>query len=237
MARFGGPLPVAVERSEGLLVEHLQATGQVVFPVSPRIAARARERYRVAPSKDDVFDAFVLADTLRHEHLRWRPLAVPSPLLAELKALTRDRDRLLETQQAVEHQLRMILEAYHPAPVRLFSSVDRQITLAFINDYPTPASAARIKTTRMAGFCRRNSYTGRVPAQVLAERLRTNLLSGSVGTVAGKAFSAHAFTRLLQLLNTQRLLCQAAAAAGGCALVVCRRAWSAHMRRMTTLAR
>lgn len=203
LARFGPSLPVAVERAEGLLVEHLQAAGHVVFPVSPRIAARARERYRVAPVKDDVFDAFVLADTLRYEHARWRPLAVPSPLLAEIKALTRDRDRLLETQQAVEAQLRTILEAYHPAPVRLFSSMDRQIALAFVLDYPTPANASRVKTTRMAGFCRRNSYTGRVPAQTLAARLRANLLTGSVGTVAGKAFSAQSFARLLRLLNEQ----------------------------------
>lgn len=203
LARFGNRLPVAVERSEGLLVEHLQAVGHVVFPVSPRIAARARERYRVAPVKDDRFDAYVLADTLRHEHDRWRPLAVASPLLAEIRALTRDRDRLLETQQATEAQLRAILEAYHPAPVRLFSSVDRQFTLSFITDYPTPAAASRLRTARIAGFCKRNSYTGRVPAQVLAERLRANLLSGAEGTVAGKSFSAQSFTRLLTLLNEQ----------------------------------
>ena len=62
--------------------------------------------------------------------------------------MTRDRDRLLETQQATEHQLRMILEAYHLVPARLFSSVDRQITLSFVTDYPTPAIASLIKTTR-----------------------------------------------------------------------------------------
>lgn len=203
LSRHGMGLPVAVERSEGLLVEHLQARGHVVFPVSPRIAARARERYRVAPTKDDRFDAFVLADTLRHEHDRWRPLAVPSPLLAEIRALTRDRDRLLETQQATEAQLRAILDAYHPAPTRLFSSIDRQITLSFVLDYPTPAAASRLRAARIGGFCKRNGYTGRVPAQVLAERLRTNLLSASEGTVAGKAFSAQTFARLLQLLNEQ----------------------------------
>ena len=203
LAGHGAVLPVAVERSEGLLVEHLQARGHAVFPVSPRISARARERYRVAAVKDDRFDAFVLADTLRHEHQHWRALAIPSPLLAEIKALTRDRDRLLETQQATESQLRMILEAYHPAPVRLFSAVDRQITLHFVTDYPTPAVASRIKTTRMAGFLARHHYTGRVPAQVLAERMRANLLTASAGTVAGKSFSAQSFTRLLQLLNSQ----------------------------------
>ena len=202
MLKFAGRFPVAIERSEGLLVEHLQDRGHAVFPVSPRIAARARERYRVAPVKDDRFDAFVLADTLRHEHSHWRPLAIASPLLAEIKALTRDRERLLETQQATEHQLRMILEAYHPAPARLFSSVDRQITLAFVADYPTPAIASRVKTARMAGFLSRHHYTGRVPAQVLAERMRANLLTASPGTVTGKSFSAQAFARLLSQLNT-----------------------------------
>lgn len=139
LADHGDHVPIAIERAEGLLVEHLQANGHPVFPVSPRIAARARERYRVAPIKDDRFDAFVLADMLRLEHMHWRALAVASPLLAELRALTRDRARVLETQQATEAQLRAILESYHPAPARLFSSVDRQITLAFIDDYPTPA--------------------------------------------------------------------------------------------------
>lgn len=84
LTRFATRMPVAIERSEGLLVEHLQARGHAVFPVSPRIAARARERYRVAAVKDDRFDAFVLADTLRHEHSHWRALAVLSPLLAEI---------------------------------------------------------------------------------------------------------------------------------------------------------
>jgi len=79
MGRFGGRLPVAIERSGGLLVEHLQARGHLVYPVSPKVSARARERYKVASVKDDRFDAFVLADTLRHEHQHWRPLAAAGP--------------------------------------------------------------------------------------------------------------------------------------------------------------
>jgi transposase len=203
LARFGASLPIAVERAEGLLVEHLQTRGHTVFPVSPRISARARERYRAANTKDDRFDAFVLADSLRHEYGHWRPLAVASPALAEIRALTRDRDRLLETQQATESQLRAILDAYHPAPARLFSSVDRGITLAFINDYPTPQVAAAIGEARMARFCKRHRYTGRVDPAVLVDRLRTGLLSAAPGTVAGKSHSALVFAELLALLNGQ----------------------------------
>ena len=108
------------------------------------MSARARERYQASSRKDDRFDAFVLAETLRLEHERWRPLAIPSPTLSELRVLVRDRRRVLETQQAIESQLRATLEAYHPAAARLFSSVDRAITLSFVRDYPTPAAAARI---------------------------------------------------------------------------------------------
>ena len=52
LAHHAAQLPIAVERSEGLLVEHLLARGHAVFPVSPRIAARARERYRIAAVKE-----------------------------------------------------------------------------------------------------------------------------------------------------------------------------------------
>jgi transposase len=145
----------------------------------------------------------VLADTLRHEYGHWRPLPVASAMLAEIRALTRDRDRLLETQQATESQLRAILDAYHPAPARLFSSVDRVITLAFINDYPTPSAAAAIGEARMARFCKRHRYTGRVDPAVLTDRLRTGLLSAAPGTVAGKSHSALVFAELLALLNGQ----------------------------------
>jgi len=203
LAQLGPGLPICLERSEGLLVERLQAAGHQVFPVNPRIAARARERYRFASSKDDVFDAFTLADTLRHEHRHWRVLPIASPVLAELRALSRDRDRLLESQQRVEAQLRSILDAFHPAPAAMFSSVDRDITLAFIADYPTPQAASRIGEQRMAAFCRRQSYKGRTDPAVLVERLKTNLLSGSEGTIAGKSHSALVFAELLGLLNGQ----------------------------------
>jgi transposase len=203
LAALGGRVSIAVERAEGILVERLLEGGHRVYPVSPRIAARARERYRVAPTKDDVFDAYVLADTLRHEHPRWRPLRAPSPQLAELRGLVRDRERILAEQVRVEAQLRSILESYHPGAAHLFSSIDRQITLAFVRRYPTPAHAERIGLARMERFLARESYRGRVPAPVLLARLRAHLIGGSPGTVAGRRRGALAYCDLLELLNRQ----------------------------------
>jgi hypothetical protein len=172
---------VAIERSDGIIVDRLHAANLAVFPVSPRVSARARERHQAAARKNDRFDAFVLAETLRTDGHRWRSIRPPSDLLAELRHVVRHRRQAVESQIMVEAQLRETLLAYHPAVVGLFSSVDRDATLAFLRDYPTPRAAALVGEARMARFCARIGYTGRVPASVLVERVRTNLLSASEG--------------------------------------------------------
>lgn len=106
-------------------------------------------------------------------------------------------------QRAVESRLRATLEAYHPGPLHLFSSLDRDITLAFIRDYPTPAAAARVTENRMRKFCSRHGYTGRVDPTVLVQRLTPHLLSGADDTNASKQVSALILVDHLELLNQQ----------------------------------
>ncbi len=200
LAELGGPVKVAIERAEGLLVEFLHTLPEVtLYCVSPKISARARERYRLSASKSDTFDAFVLADTVRHEHARWRPLSCPSSLTAQLQAVSRDRARVLHAKVACESRLRAVLETYHPAPLHLFSELDRDISLEFIRAYPTPDQARRVKTARMAAFCARQHYSGRTDPQVLVDRLTPNLLSASEGTTAGKSFTARLFAEELRM--------------------------------------
>jgi hypothetical protein len=155
----------------------------------------------MAPKKDDAFDAFVLADSLRHEHRHWRPLAAASPQLAELRAVIRDRERVIWNQRDLENQLRAILQAYHPAVLHLFSSLDRDISLAFLRDYPTPEQARRVGPERMKAFTGRHGYSGRTRPEVLVERLRAHLLAAAPGTVAGKELTAVLFAEQLALLN------------------------------------
>ena len=194
------PVLLAIERAEGLLVEFLQTLPPVtLYCLSPKISARARERYRLSASKSDTFDAFVLADTLRHEHRHWRPLSVPSPLTAELQALSRDRQRVLHAKVACESRLRAALDTYHPAPLHLFSELDRDISVDFIRAYPTPDQARRIGAARMEAFCRRHGYSGRTKPQALVDRLKPHLLAASEGTTAGKSFTATLFADELRL--------------------------------------
>jgi hypothetical protein len=54
LGQHGLVTAVAIERAEGLLVETLQDLGHRLFCVSPKMSARARERYRISPGKSDV---------------------------------------------------------------------------------------------------------------------------------------------------------------------------------------
>ena len=122
LATLGAPgeVGIAIERREGLLVEHLLAWGHPVYPVNPKVAARAREGYRAAPVKSDALDAFSLADLLRRQVDVWRPLRLPSETLSELQALVRDRERFVVEHRRVQHQLRAILATYYPGLTHLF---------------------------------------------------------------------------------------------------------------------
>ena len=73
-ARSAGVAGVAIERGDGPVVEELLEAGLAVFVVPSRQIKGLRTRYGSAGNKDDRFDAYVLADTLRTDGHRWKPL-------------------------------------------------------------------------------------------------------------------------------------------------------------------
>lgn len=167
-----GDLAVAIERPSGLVVDALVAAGHPVFPIHPNAVKAARPRYRSSGAKDDRGDAYLLADLLRTDRHRLRPLAPASDAIRALRALTRGRDDLVATRVALANQLRSLLEGFWPGAAGIFADVDSPIALAFLERYPTPQSAARLAEKRLAAFLAQNRYCGRrSPAELLA-RLR-----------------------------------------------------------------
>jgi len=76
LSRFGPPSSVAIalERPSGILVDTLVDAGYVIVPIHPNALKASRPRYTAAGSKSDSGDAFILADLLRTDGHRWRPL-------------------------------------------------------------------------------------------------------------------------------------------------------------------
>lgn len=116
---------MAIERADGLLVETLQTAGHAVFPVSPRVSARARERHQAAVRKNDRFDAFVLADTLRTDgQLKACVDAYNPALAAPFSAI--DRDATLELITGDEGDVGELRQEFLGAFAALLSAAARR---------------------------------------------------------------------------------------------------------------
>ena len=74
-----GAAEVAIERPDGPVVDALLGAGITVVVIGPNQLKNLRSRYGSAGNKDDRFDAFVLADTLRTDRARLRPLVPDTP--------------------------------------------------------------------------------------------------------------------------------------------------------------
>jgi len=165
-------LQIAIERPTGLLVDTLVEAGFVVVPVHPNMLKASRPRYSAAQSKTDPGDAFILADLLRTDGHRLRPLHPLSDETKALRALVRNRDDLVAERVALANQLRALLESFWPGAAAIFADIDSPIALAFLECYPTPQHAARLGEKRLAAFLARHGYSGRRPVAELLSRLR-----------------------------------------------------------------
>jgi transposase len=165
-------LPIAIERPSGLIVDALLAAGHPVIPIHPNVVKACRPRYRAAGGKSDPGDAYMLADILRTDGHRFRPLIAVSDEIKALRALVRGRDDLVVQRVALANQLRSLLEGFWPGAAAIFAEIDSPIALAFIGRYPTPDSARRLGEKRLASFLVQHAYSGRRSAADLLVRLR-----------------------------------------------------------------
>ena len=174
LRRLAAPaeVPIAIERPSGLIVDALVAAGHPVIPIHPNVVKACRPRYRAARAKSDPSDAYMLADILRTDGHRFRPLMPASDDIRALRALVRGRDDLVAQRVALANQLRSLLEGFWPGAAAVFAAIDSPIALAFVARYPTPDSASRLGEKRIASFLAQHAYCGRRSPAELLVRLR-----------------------------------------------------------------
>jgi transposase len=141
--------------------------------IHPNVINASRPRYRAAGGKSDPDDSYTVADVLRTDGHRFTTLKPPSDEIRALRALVRTRADLVRDRVALSNQLRALLEGFWPGAALIFAEIDSPISLAFLERYPTPESARRLGTKRLAAFLSSHSYSGRRTADELLGRLRS----------------------------------------------------------------
>jgi transposase len=198
-----GCAEVAIERGDGPVVDALLAAGVTVVVINPSQVKNLRSRYGSAGNKDDRFDAFVLADTLRTDRARLRPLVPDSPETVTLRRACRARRDLVAHRVGAANQLRAHLRAVFPAAVGLFADIDSPITLAFLARFPSQGKADWLTPARLASWLSAAGYPGRTDPAVLHDRLTAapRGLTGADGHA--NAVITASFAATLTSLNTQ----------------------------------
>lgn len=171
--RGAGAAEVAIERGDGVLVSALLAAGLTVVVIGSRQVKNLRSRYVSSGGKDDRFDAFVLADTLRTDRARLRPLVPDAPATTALRAAVRARKDLIAHRVAACNQLRAHLAVAFPGAIGLFHALDSAISLAFLACFPGQQAAARLDEQGLARWLAAIPSRGNAaPAGVLLARLQ-----------------------------------------------------------------
>ena len=116
-------LPIAIERPSGLVVDTLLHAGHPLVPIHPNVVKACRPRYRAAGGKHDLGDPYLLADVLRTDGHRFRPLTAQSDAIKALRALVRTRDDLVAAEAGV-------------APVTFQSGKSRSVAFRWACNHP-----------------------------------------------------------------------------------------------------
>jgi transposase len=170
-AAAGGLAGVGIERPDGPLVAALLAAGLDVFVVPPVQVKALRSRYGSAGNKDDRFDAYVLADTVRTDRRRRTPLRPDTPATSTLRSLVRARTDLVVHRVAVANQLQAHLSTVLPAAAELFCELASPISRAFLAAFPTQDAVDALTLPDLAAWLAAQRYRQRKP-DVILQRLR-----------------------------------------------------------------
>jgi transposase len=175
LAKLGEPadIPIGIERPNGRLVDLLLEAGHPVVPVSPNAIKTWREGEVLSGAKSDAGDAAVIAEYLRLRQHRLRTAAPYSDQTKALRTVVRTRDDLVAMRVAAVNQLAALLDAHWPGAKAIFADLESRIALEFLTRYPTPTAAAHLGEKRLAAFCTARGYSGKRPAAVLLQRLRS----------------------------------------------------------------
>ena len=175
-----GVAEVGIERPDGPVVEALLQAGLTVIVIPPGQLKNLRSRYGSAGNKDDRFDAYVLADTVRTDRRRLRPLVRDTDATTALRSLVRARRDLVGHRVGVANQLRAHLQTVFPGAATLFTDIDSAVSLAFLERFSTQTQADWLSPKRLAAWLRSVRYSGRTDPAVLHAKL-TAAPRGAVG--------------------------------------------------------
>lgn len=210
--RLSGGCPekiaVGIETPRSAVVEICVERGFHVFAINPKQLDRFRDRFSVAGAKDDRLDAFVTADSLRTDEHCFRRVQVDSPLVIQLRELSRLDEGLTQDKVRLCNQLLAQLNRYYPQLIPLCPSVDAPWFWSLLEIAPTPARGKALGLKELEQLVASHRLHRRqTRVQQLREVLQQNALQVAPGVAEAAALQIAALVERLRVIDAQRRRC------------------------------
>lgn len=147
---------IGIETPHGLMTRALRAAGYTIYAVNPLAVSRFRDRYAISKKKSDQADAMMLADMVRTDRHKYRPLADDSEEAQAIKVLSRSHKSLIWTRQQFGNQLRSALREFYPGALEAFGDdLYEEDSLALLERAPTPAQGQALSLAKITSALRK----------------------------------------------------------------------------------
>jgi transposase len=153
---------VGIETAYNMIIDFLwDRSYRQVYIIPPILVKNERQAERPSGAHTDYSDALLLARLLHTKRSLLRLWKPDSPLTRQIQAHV--SYRLFLSQQVVRLQNRLgsVLGRYYPAALVVFSSIQTQIALQFVQTYPTPHAAAALSFHDFVNFAQTHGYRQR----------------------------------------------------------------------------
>jgi transposase len=193
----GRPVALAIEASRGAVIHALlEYPWLIVYPVNPVTSARYRTAFKPSGAKDDLPDAEVLYDLLRHHAAKLRPLEAQDAITRKLARLVEARRAIVDRRTAVLNMITSLLKTYYPQALELIGDLNTELAVAFLERWPDLISLKASKP----GTVKRFYYQHQVRSEELVEK-RVALIARACALTTEDAQVSVAVLQLRQLLD------------------------------------
>jgi len=196
---------VGIETDRGLFVGSLVAAGYQVYAINPLASSRYRDRHATSGAKSDPGDARVLADLVRTDRHKHRPLAGDSNLAEAVQILARAHQGLVWTRQRQVNQLRNALREFYPGAVSAFDDLNTGDAVAILERAPTPIRGRGLSQAKIISALRQGGRERNLEAKAAQIQAQLRLPQLQAPTLLAEAYghSVTATVAVIKQLNLQ----------------------------------
>ena len=200
--RYGSrPVALAIEASRGPVIHALlQYPWLQIYPINPVTSARYRSAFTPSGASDDLPDAKVLLDLVRHHSDKLRPLVSQESVTVKLAGLVEARRAMVDRRTTVLNELSTLLKGYYPQALQLLGDLNTELAVSFLSRWPDLISLKAAKPSVLRQFFYQHQIRS---ADLVAERLA--LIAKAVALTTEDAYVSVAVLILRQFLDQLRV--------------------------------